>query len=198
MADAMIKGGAIREFFAWYERKFGIDSIRVMAREVPPDLAPLLDPDDPLVNLLASSWYPARLVHSMLDTMHRGKTEQEMERLARDATREVVKNGMNSVYRTLFKKLGTPDIYALMIPRMWRQLHDSGERSLRIDRPGHGTSRIAKWRGHHPMLCMLSQELMCAIFETMGCKNPTWKRVQCVGRGAPSNECIYEVTWTPK
>jgi len=198
MAEAMIKGGAIREFFAWYERKFGIDSIRVMARRVPADLAPLVDPDDPLVNMLASSWYPARLVHSMLDTMHEGKTEQEMERLARDATREVVKNGMNTVYRALFRSLGSPEIYARMIPRMWRQLHDTGDRALEIDRPGHGLSRTANWKGHHPMLCMLSTELMCAVFEQMGCRNATWKRVRCVGRANVGNECVYDVTWTPK
>jgi hypothetical protein len=196
MGEAMIKGGAIREFFAWYERKFGEGSIRHMARQVPADLAPLLDPDEPVVHFLASSWYPARLVHSMLDTMNEGRSELEIERLGRDATRHVVSNGMNSVYRVLLSKLGSPEIYARMIPRMWRQLHDTGDRSLVITGPGHATSRIMRWEGHHPTLCMLSTQLMCAIFEEMGCRDVRWRRVRCIGRTGPaSGECVYDVTW---
>jgi hypothetical protein len=198
MGEAMIKGGAIREFFAWYERKFGIDSIRYMAQQVPSDLAALLDPDDPLIKILPASWYPARLVHSMLDSMHEGRTDLDMERFAREATRDVVKNGMSSVYRVLFQKLGSPDVYALMIPRMWRQLHDSGERSLVITGDGRATSRVAGWEGHHPTLCMLSVTLMCTIFEEMGCRDVRWKRVNCIGRPGRTGECVYDVTWRKK
>ena len=194
MGEAMIKGGAIREFFAWYERKFGIESVREMAKRVPPDLAALVDPDDPIVHLLAASWYPARLVHSMLDTMHDGRSEQEMERFARESTRDVVKNRMSSVYRVLFQKLGSPEIYALMIPRMWRQLHDTGDRSLEITGEGRATSRVSRWEGHHPTLCMLSVQLMSAIFEEMGCRDVRWRRVRCIGR-ATAGECVYDVSW---
>ena len=194
MGEAMIKGGAIREFFAWYEGKFGLDSLRHMARQVPPDLAPLVDPDDPVVHFLAASWYPARLVHSMLDTMNEGRSELEIERLARDATRHVVAHGMNSVYRVLLKKLGSPQIYAAMIPRMWRQLHDSGDRSVEIVEDGRAISKVANWAGHHRVLCMLSTSLMCAIFEQMGKKNVKWTCTRCISRDGGS-ECVYEVRW---
>jgi hypothetical protein len=195
MGEARIKGGAIREFFAWYEGRFGPDSIRQMARQVPADLAALVDPDEPVVHFLASSWYPARLVHSMLDTMNEGRSELEIERLARDATRHVVAHGTNSVYRFLLEKLGSPQIYAAMIPRMWRQLHDTGDRTVEIVEDGRATSRIANWAGHHRVLCMLSTSLMCAIFEQMGKKNVRWSCVHCIARGG-GNECVYEVTWT--
>lgn len=197
MGEAMIKGGAIREFFAWYERKFGVEGVRHMARNVPPDLAALLDPDDPIVNFLAASWYPARLVHAMLDAMHEGRTEQEMERFAREATRDVVKNHMSSVYRVLFQRLGSPEIYARMIPRLWRQLHDSGVRSLEIVGEGQATSRVSRWDGHHPMLCTLSVQLMVAIFEEMGCRDVRARRVRCIGRTS-GGECVYEVSWKKK
>ena len=195
MGEAMIKGGAIREFFAWYERKFGIESVRDMARRVPSDLAPLVDPDDPVVHFLASSWYPARLVHSMLDTMNEGRSDLEIERLARDATRHVVANGMGSVYRFLLEKLGSPQIYASMIPRMWRQLHDTGDRSVEIVEEGRAISKVANWAGHHRVLCMLSTMLMCAIFEQMGKKNVKWTCTRCISRDG-GRECVYEVRWT--
>jgi hypothetical protein len=198
MAEAMMKGGAIREFFAWYQEKFGIENVREMARRVEPaELRALLDPDDPIVNFLASSWYPARLVHAMLEIGMEGRTELEVERLSREAARYVVANGMGSAYRAILRRLGSPQIYARMIPRLWRQLHDSGDRSLVISEDGHATSKIANWAGHHPLVCMLSTALMCAIFEQMGRKNVKWTCVHCIGRppGA-GRECVYEVTWS--
>lgn len=197
MGEAMLKGAAIREFFAWYEGKFGIENVRAMARRVEPaELRTLLDPDDPIVRFLPSSWYPARLVHAMLDIAMEGRTELEIERFMRDSTRHVVKNGMGSVYRSLLSKLGSPQIYARMIPRMWRQLHDTGERSVVIDEEGHATSTVAHWAGHHPVLCTLSTALMCAIFEEMGKKNLKWTCVHCIGHAKSGDTCVYEVTWT--
>lgn len=191
-----MKGGAIREFFAWYQQKFGLEGVREMARRVePPELRALLDPDDPIVNFLASSWYPARLVHVMLEIGMEGRTELEVERLARDAARHVVANSMGSAYRAILKKLGSPQIYARMIPRMWRQLHDTGDRSVIITSEGHATSKIANWAGHHRLVCLLSTALMCAIFEQMGCKNVKWSCVHCIARGG-GNECVYEVEWS--
>ena len=196
MGEAMIKGGAIREFFAWYEERFGRESLRAMARHVPSDLAPLVDPDEPVVHFLASSWYPARLVHSMLDTMNDGRTALEIERLARDATRHVVAHGMSSVYRVLLAKLGSPQIYARMIPRMWRQLHTTGDRTVEIVEDGHAISKVANWAGHHRDLCIITTCLMCAVFEHMGKKNVKWTCVRCVSRDG-GNECVYDVRWTP-
>lgn len=197
MGEALIKGGAIREFLVWYERRFGPDSLRSMAQRVPADCAALLDPDEPVEHLLAASWYPARLVHAMLDVIREDHGDAQLDRLIREATREVVKNRMTSVYKVLFKHLVSPEMYALTVPRMWRQLHDTGERSLTIDRPGHGISRMANWPAHHPALCTLSQELMCAVFEAMGCKSVRLAPLECIARGATGNACSYEVTWDP-
>lgn len=190
----MIKGAAIREFFAWYERRFGVESVRAMAARVPEELRDALDPDEPIVRILPASWYPASLVHAMLDALAEGRTPLEVDRLAREASREVVKNGMNGVYRFLFPKLVSPEMYARMIPRLWRQLHSTGERSLTIVGEGEADSRIARWPGHHPLLCALTNELMCAIFEAMGCRNVRWERVRCITRDG-GGECVSKVTW---
>lgn len=193
-AQPMIKGGAIREFFAWYERRFGAEAVRAMAARVPDDLRDALDPDEPIVRILSASWYPASLVHAMLDALAEGRTSQEVDRLARDASREVVKNGMNSVYRFLLEKLVSPEIYARMIPRLWHQLHSTGVRTMTILGEGEAESRITRWPGHHPALCALTNELMCAIFETMGCRNVRWERVRCITHDG-GDTCVSRVTW---
>lgn len=192
--EPMIKGGAIREFFAWYERRYGVESVRTIAARVPEGLRDVLDPDEPIVHLLPSSWYPASLVHVMLDALGEDRSPIELERLTKEASRDVVKNGMNSVYRFLLEKLVSPEMYARMIPRLWRQLHSTGERSMEIVGEGEARSRIARWPGHHPTLCALTNELMCAIFEEMGCRNVRWERVRCITRDG-GNECVATVKW---
>lgn len=66
--------------------------------------------------------------------------------------RDLVKNGVNSVYRFVLAKLVSPEMYARMIPRLWHQLHTTGERKLEI------------------------------VFEAMDCKNVRWQRVRCITR----------------
>ena len=89
---------------------------------------------------------------------------------------------------------GIGQFYAAMIPRMWRQLHDSGDRSVEIVEDGRAISKVANWAGHHRVLCMLSTSLMCAIFEQMGKKNVKWTCTRCISRDGGS-ECVYEVRW---
>jgi hypothetical protein len=194
MPEAMIKGSAIRGFVEAFEKRHGKEVIRRMAASAPPDLRAHLDPDDPTTQLMAASWYPARLAHLMLDALAEDHSEQEIERLAKEASREIVRNSMNGAYHYIFQKLATPQMYALLLPRMWRQLHSTGERSLTLLGPGRAESRIARWPGHHAVLCMLTNQFMCAIFEEMGCRNVRWKRRTCVSRDG-GTECITDVTW---
>ncbi len=193
MSEGKIKGAAIREIFAWYEERYGRDKAREMARRAPDEFRPLLDPDDPISTILASSWYPAPFVHAMLDIVTEGMSEPEIERLAREANRAVVANSMKSVYRFVIEKLATPEIYAASIPRLWRLLHDTGDRRIEIVAPGEAISTIARWSGHHHLLCLLVVETMCAVFETMGCRNVKNERISCVSNGA--RECVTRVTW---
>src|SRR5687767_15922300 len=99
MAEPMMKGSAIRELLLWYESRYGKDRVRLMAQRAPDDLKELLDPDEPAVTILASSWYPARLVHSMLDTATDGMTRGEIERFAREAGVASTASGLRRIYR---------------------------------------------------------------------------------------------------
>jgi hypothetical protein len=193
MTEPMIKGAAIRELLAWYESRCGREGVLRMVARAPHDLRSHIDPDE-IIPLLATSWYPARLVHSMLDTISEGLSDAEIERMAREANRAVVSHGMNSVYKFLLEKLATPDIYAATIPRMWRLMHSTGQRRMRVIAPGEAESVVANWPGHHPLLCLITIETMCAIFEKMGCRNVRHERLACVSTGG--SECVTRVRWT--
>jgi hypothetical protein len=193
MGEPKIKGAAIRELFAWYEGRYGKERVRYMAESAPDDLRELLDPDDP-IPILAASWYPARLVHSMLDTVTEGMTEIEIQRMAKEATRAVVTGGLGSVYRFVLEKLATPEMYAASIPRLWHLMHDNGERSIEVVGPGEALSKVRNWGGHHPLLCLVTIETMCAVFETMGCRAVKTERLSCVSTHG-GDACVTRVTW---
>ncbi|MBX3186597.1 MAG: hypothetical protein KF819_06265 [Labilithrix sp.] len=193
MAEPMIKGAAIRELFAWYEETRGKGRVREAVRRVPEDLRPLLDPDEPRVTLLPASWYPCRLVHSMLESLKEGMSDAEFDALLREGTRAVILRGI-AAYRFVLEKIVTPEIYALMVPRFWRQLHSTGVRRMKIVGPNEARSVTAKWPGHHPLLCTLTIETMCALFERMGKRDLQWERVKCVSSDG-GDECVTRLTW---
>jgi hypothetical protein len=189
----MIKGAVIRETLAWYTARYGAERVRSFVRGLPPDLARYLDPDDPFVTFLGASWYPAPLVHSMLEAVAQEIGEAEIGKHAREATRDAASRKMGSVYRFLFDKLASPEMYALSVPRLWRTLHTTGDRRVRVVRPGEAESTVERWAGHHPILCTMAIETMCGVFEVMGCQRVTYERTSCVSRG--DGRCFTRVRW---
>jgi hypothetical protein len=189
----MMKGAMLRACVDWYEERYGEDALREIAARASEELRAYLDPDDPLVGFLPASWYPAPLVHELLDVFSAGRSEAEIAQMAKEATRAGVVRGTNSVYRFVLARLVSPEIYARTVPRLWRQLHTTGERRVRILGPGEAESVVTRWHGHHPLLCTITIETMCALFESMGAKDVTWNRVACVSRGA--EECVTRLSW---
>jgi len=167
--------------------------VRSIAQHLPDDLRACLDPDAPGIRLLASSWYPARLAHLILDALSEGLTEQQIQTMSRDATRDIVKRGTSSIYGFVLRRLITPEMYALSVARLWRQWHDTGDREVRVTSATTAQSKVLRWGGHHPVLCTITIETMCAVFEAMGCKSVTWQRTACVARGA--KECATLLEW---
>lgn len=190
----MIKGAVIRDFVEWYSERFGQPALHGIGAKLPPAIQAMIDVDDPAFKLLASSWYPSKLVHAFLDQLASDKSPQEMARFLHEANRGFVRSGATkSVYRFFLKKLVTPEMYALCVPRFWKQWHSTGERRMRIVRKGMAESYVSQWPGHHPHLCTMTIETMCAVLETMGCTNVQWERLYCVSNGA--SECKTIVTW---
>jgi hypothetical protein len=194
MPEPMIKGAVMRDFVVWYGDRHGAEALKRMGERLPPDVREIIDTGSPTFRLLGSLWYPARIVHAFLEVLAQGRTAAEMNKLLHDANRSFIKTGARqSVYRFLLERLVTPEMYAVLVPRFWKQLHSTGDRRVKITRPGFAESTVSNWPGHHPLLCTMVIETMCTVFETMGCKNVSWERVSCVSDGA--RECKTHVSW---
>lgn len=160
---------------------------------MPPDVAAQLDAGDDALGLIASAWYDVTVVHVMLDAIVAPYPAGDRHVLIKTAAREAVKSSMNGVYKFVVAQIVTPSFYARNIQRLWRMLHDTGSREIQIVREGHAISRTWDWPGHHPLLCEVTIETMCAIFELTGGKEVVARRTQCVSHGA--SECVADVRW---
>ena len=194
MSEAMVKGAAVREFFLWYGEARGDDAVTRMVARAPEDCRALLDPEDPITKILPGSWYPCRLVHAMLDSVAEEVPRTALLPLLREANRAVVDKAARGVYRMFFRRLLTPEMYALAVPRFWNQLHNTGKRRMKVLSAGLAESVVSDWPGHHPLLCTLTIETMAAVFEHMGKVDVRWDRKACLSDGAP--ECVTHLRWS--
>jgi hypothetical protein len=167
---------------------------RRLAAAVPRDLADALDPSKDGLGIVASGWYDARIVHALLEAFVGAFPDQELSAITRAASLAGLRSNAGGIYKVVLERLASPGIYARSIQRLWRLLHDTGERTIEIERPGRAVSRIRDWAGHHPMLCVMTNGTMAAMFETMRCRDVRIQRVACVSEGDP--ECVAIVTWS--
>jgi len=188
-SEPQIKGAAIREFLLWHAGKFGHDQTAQLVVGLPAALAAMVDPSQPALGILGASWYPATLVHPMLDRMAE-RAGHEGKELARDANREVVPRMIRGIYRVMFRAAATPELYARHVQRLWRRLHSTGERSIVLRAPGEAFSVVEQWPAHHPVLCWVTIYTMAYVFEAMGYRHWTVDRIACVSHGAGRCETV--------
>lgn len=185
--QALVKGGAIREFLLWYEKRHGRMHHRAILERID-DAARLdLDADRPALGILASTWYPSAVLFPILDELSRGLSPTERTALAAEGTRAVVRVATKGIYQTLFRTVASPRLYARYIQRAWSFLHSTGKRTIELREEGLALSTVAEWPGHHPMLCEITTETMRCLFEAMGCTDVSVDRIACVSDG--SRDC---------
>ena len=192
MTEPQIKGAAIREFILWYDRKYGHEETARLVEGLPGPLLTVLDVSRPALGILGASWYPTSITHPMLDRVALLRGGDEGRELAREANREVVPRMIRGIYRVLFEAAATPERYAQHVPRLWRRLHTTGERSMELRGEGEAFSVVADWPGHHPVLCWMTIYTMAHVFEAMGYRHWSVDRVECVSHGGKRCETVLQ------
>jgi hypothetical protein len=189
-----IKGAAIREFVIYCRATLGAEAVAAHVRALPPRFAVELVADDAALGVLTSQWYPAELVHALLDEIARGKSEAALRELAIGGSAAVMRATLRGLYRVLFEWMATPERYARYAPKLWDSYYDSGETKVELIPGGMGaTSTIRNWRSHHPLICDLNRGAGVEIYAAMGCIAPQVESARCVSRGDP--ECRFIARW---
>ncbi len=182
--DALIKGGPIRELLLWYEGRYGREYVPAVIARLSPAHALSVSEDKLTLGLVPSVWYPAPIVHAILDALAERHTTEELYEIVCESNDFVVRRMSKGLYQFLFRMVGSPELYAKHIQRAWNMLHSTGRREIVLS-DGVAESTIDDWAGHHPWLCEVASETMRAVFEAMGCRDVRLERVACVSKGDP-------------
>lgn len=191
-----MKGSAFREFLLWHEEERGAEAMLELWRGLPRDLRQSLNPTHRALGVLAGSWYPSPLPSAILEVVYGGLSQAARRLALQRATRAVTARALRGLYRVVFETVTTPELYARHLPRLWRQLHSTGERELVLERPGLARSIVRSWPGHHPIMCELVSFTTAAVFEAMKHDGVEIELIGCATlRGA---ECTTLVRWQPR
>ncbi|MBK7399586.1 MAG: hypothetical protein IPJ34_25840 [Myxococcales bacterium] len=190
---AQIKGSAFREFLRWYRERFGDTRVRALTSALPPEIRRQIDPSADAFGILASTWYPAPIIHALCDAVVAGLDERQQSALAREASRVLMDATLRGLYRFLFEQLASPARIVMLAPRIWRTYFDSGERTTEIVSAARHDGVIQNWRGHHPFLCAVQVHATTSLYEAAGCRNVATTPLDCVSNGA--TRCRWSTTW---
>jgi hypothetical protein len=187
--EPCLKGSVMREMLIWYVARYGrVEANRVFCA-IPAPHSRTLNPQEPAFGILSSSWYPMSMIRPVLDAATEGLND-EGRALVREANSVMVPRMLRGVYKVFFDMVATPDRYARHVPRLFRRLHTTGDRSMLIRRPGEAFSVVENWPGHHPTLCWTVIYTMGFVFEAMGYKTWEVERVACVSHGGKRCETV--------
>lgn len=196
MTLGRIKGAAFREFITFYRATYGSDRLAAHLAAMPPDLAAELEAGSETLGILTSQWYPAELVHALLDEIARGRSDAELCELGTEGSRAVMRATLRGLYKVLFGWMATPERYVRYAPKLWHTYYDSGTVAVQAIDGGTGAlSTVRDWRSHHRLICELNRGAALEIYAAMGCTEVTCERERCVDRGDP--ECRFITRWKP-
>lgn len=195
-ATSHVKGSAFAEFIRWYDHERGRDVLAAQVTILPVAMQQRLglDRTKDSLGILASRWYDAEAIGSLLDAIVADAVVDERELMARHAAQAVMQRTLRGVYRVLFQWLATPERYAGFANRLWRSYNDSGEMAVDQVTSTMAICTITDWHGHHPFMCAMCRASAEVIYTEMGCKHVTCEREQCVDDGA--DHCRFVTRWT--
>ncbi len=188
-----IKGAGIQPFLRWYSVTWGADRLRRHAERVPPELQPLIDRRDASLGILGSSWYPAPLVHAVLDSIEADHTPEERSAIVRDGARVIIESTLYGVYRWLFETMMTPERYARKSGALFSRYYEPGVMTKSDLGPTGHLTLIEGWAAHHPVLCDFIPHTATYIYGVLGCQELEVRRTACLATG--SSDCRFEITW---
>ncbi len=180
-----IKGALIRAFLVWYQGRYGRERMAELIQRVPMPHRAALSLERDGFGVLANGWYPAPMVHAVLETMEQLHGRAEMPSLLREGCEHATAALLRGVYMLLFRMVASPPMYSRNIQRAWLKLHSSGERELTLRGPDEAESFIRNWPDHHPWTCLLAHETLRFAFRAMGYRQVEVERTRCVAEGHP-------------
>jgi len=188
------KGVAFKELLIWLDQRLGRDKLLQALAHLPPEYKNIIRVEAANFGILSSSWYPFPFVHKLLDELTGSMSRQERFDLAQEASRAIMEATLQGMYKAIVRAFVSPNLYAKFATKLWQSYYDSGDFKVVITADGHSAdSTVKNWSGHHSFVCDMNLMAATAIYEAMGLKEVSSKRVSCIDEGAPY--CHFITSW---
>ncbi len=188
-----IKGLAFREFLQWHNAHYGPAKIVHAISTLPATERATFDLNAPAFGILPSRWYPASLVHALLDAASGARSEAVLENMAREASVAIMNSMMNGVYTFAFSQLASPSRWIALRQQVWDLYYDTGTIHSEYMTERSICTWFTGWLGHHPLACMLTRSANLAIFRAMGFSDVEIQLTRCVTRD--DHRCEVLIRW---
>jgi hypothetical protein len=181
--DDAYKGAALTSFLEWYAALAGPVKLDAALDTIPEDYRRQLDRTQRSMGILPATWYPALLVHALLDAIVKQVGATDIDDFAERAGRAVTEKLIGGLYAGLFRSMASPDLYAKYAPKLWRSYYRMGRVEAEVVDSGETRVRMSEWPGHHPLVCDINRAAAGLIFQKMGCAKVESVRTRCVHGG---------------
>jgi hypothetical protein len=138
-------------------------------------------------------WFPAEVVHAVLDGLTVGLEVKARDALAEAAAQATLKGLMTGVQRVVFSKLMTPSMYARVANLAFRLNYDSGTILNEEIAPRRHRGRVEGWAAHHPFLCRMNVAIKAGLYGVMGCPGVRIEERYCRSLGGAA--CGSVIAW---
>jgi hypothetical protein len=188
------KGIAFKELLVWFDHRLGRPTLQHALYLLPPECKGIVRPEEDNFGILSSSWYPLPCVHKLLNGLTASMNKQERFDLAQEAARAVMNVTLRGIYKAIVRAFVSPALYGKFATKLWQSYYDSGDFKVVIADDGNSADcTISSWTGHHPFVCDMNIAAATAIYEAMGQKDVSTRRVACLHeRGSL---CRYITSW---
>jgi hypothetical protein len=190
---AHVKGSGLHALFDWYLRQHGRPELLRLVEDLPPEARRRFDPRDERLGVLASNWYPAPLVHDLLERITAGLSPEARAAVAWEMGQIAAEVALTGLYRLLFQAMMSPERYARHVQKMFSRYFDDGVIVKTPRGPCLHHTSIHDWGGHHPLLCAMCVSSSVYVYTALGCRDVRTRSLGCVAAGAEF--CAYEIEW---
>jgi hypothetical protein len=188
-----IKGAAIRDFIAWYAREYDAERLKSAILQLPEAAQAAFDISHGTFGVLPSTWFDARDLHRVLDSLTEGSSPAEYDELAREAGHATVQALMTGVQKIIFTKFMTPGAYAKLANIALHLNYDAGEVINEELGPRRHAATVRGWTAHHPFLCRMHVAIKVEIYTAMGCTEAHTEKRFCRSDG--DDRCGSIISW---
>ena len=189
-----IRGAAVREFFIWFEGRYGSSAFDRLLSRVPLERAVHFRKVTRARSIAPDDWFPAEAIHSLCDALGEGRSGEELDLLLLEGTETMMTANLGATFRRfVMRHIITPNLYLKHSQRLWNLYFDNGKLEVTPRGPTELHWRVRGWASHHRVLCRMVTYSETSVFGAMGCLEVQSEPLACVSEGA--DHCSHTIRW---